>query len=254
MATEESFFNGRPNDGDLPEVNHFHGLERHVPLTEQKQVHIPDHEEKEYDWQLNNRPPFDASSPNPPPSGPKEQQTQRARQGWKRKRFWIPLALLLLIGAIVAGLVGGLSARGDSAGTASPDSEAATSPSSPDSTSSASGPAQTLPKPLNSSLASVAWSEPGGLGHRRLFYQDAAGIVKESAWNSSGDEWYASNENLGKAKKKSPIAAAVAGNITFTFVSTPDRSMERCNMFAGGDIEYQARMMGQRLFRSRNTN
>ncbi|KAL9002368.1 MAG: hypothetical protein Q9180_009978, partial [Flavoplaca navasiana] len=168
MATEESFFNGRPNDGGLPEVNHFHGSERHIPLSEQKQLHIPDQkqlhlpdrEEKEYNWQLNNQPAFDAygshSSSNHPPSGPKEQQTQRERGWWKRKRFWVPLALLLLIGAIVAGVVGGLSARGDSSDTASPDSEAATSPSSPGSTSSASVPAQTSPKPLNSSLASVA--------------------------------------------------------------------------------------------------
>lgn len=232
MATEESFFNGRPNDGGLPEVNHFHGSERHIPLSEQKQLHIPDqkqlhvpdHEEKEYNWQLNNQPAFDAYGR---PSGPKEQQTQRERGWWKRKRFWVPLALLLLIGPIVAGVVGGLSARGDSSDTASSDSEAATSPSSPGSTSSASVPAQTSPKPLNSSLASVAWSGPGGLGlgHRRLYYQDDAGIVKESAWNSSSNEWYASNEDLGKAKKNSPIAAAVAGNITWPFVSTPCRSM-----------------------------
>ncbi|KAL8876889.1 MAG: hypothetical protein Q9198_004990 [Flavoplaca austrocitrina] len=247
MATQESFFNGRPNDGGLPEVNHFHGLERHVPLSEQKQLHIPDHEEKEYNWQPNNQPAVDAhgshSSSNPPPSGPKGQQTQRERGWWKKKRFWIPLALLLLIGAIVAGVVGGLSARRDSSDTASPDSEAATSPSSPGSTSSASVPAQTSPKPLNSSLASVAWSEPGGLGHRRLYYQDDAGIVKESAWNSSGDEWYAANEDLGNAKKNSPIAAAVAGNITWPFVSTPGRSGEHFNVIAGGDIECQARQL-----------
>ncbi|KAL9633849.1 MAG: hypothetical protein Q9204_003234 [Flavoplaca sp. TL-2023a] len=225
MATEESLFIVRPNDGGLPEVAQFHGLEHHIPPSEQKQVHVHEYEEKEYNtpWHLNHPASPDAHGSHP--SGPIEPLKQRERMWWKRQRFWIPLALLLLIGAIVAGVVGGLSARNDSsdkeASNTSPDSEAATSPSLP---------AQTSPKPLNSSLASVAWSEQRGIGYRRLYYQDDAGTVKESAWNSSGNEWYASNNNLGKAKANSPIAAAVAGDLVWPFVSIPLRFREHCNM------------------------
>ncbi|KAL9007729.1 MAG: hypothetical protein Q9180_009589, partial [Flavoplaca navasiana] len=186
-----------------------------------KQLYIPDYQEKEYNapWHLNHPASPDAHGSHPDPN---------PTRWWKRKRFWIPLALLLLIVAIVAGLVGGLSARNRSsdseASNTSPDSEAATSPSVP---------AQTLPKPLNSSLASVAWSEPRGIGYRRLYYQDDAGTVKESAWNSSGNEWYASNDNLGKAKANSPIAAAVAGDLIWPFVSIPLRFREHCDMASG---------------------
>ncbi|KAL8976776.1 MAG: hypothetical protein Q9205_007290 [Flavoplaca limonia] len=221
MATEESSFIVRPNDGGLPEVAQFHGLERHIPPSEQKQVHTPDYEEKEFNtrWHLNHLGSPGAHGSHP--SGPIEQLTQRKRMWWKRKRFWIPLALLLLIGAIVAGVVGGLSARNDSsdkeASNTSPDSEASNTSPDSEAATSPSPPAQTSPRPLNSSLASVAWSENRGIGYRRLYYQDDAGTVKESAWNSSGNEWYASNNNLGKAKANSPIAAAVAGDLVWPF-------------------------------------
>lgn len=237
MAFQESFVNSRANHGDLPEATPFQGLERHIPASEQKQLHQPDHEEKEYhsppaklspeNCQVNHpaSPGAYGSDPSwhPTLSDPNALQPQRERAWWKKKRFWIPLVALLLVGAIVGGIVGGLSNRNDSssdqeASTGSPDSAAAALPSSPDSTGAPSS-----PKPLNSSLASVAWSEPSGLAYRRLYYQDDAGTIKESAWNSSGNEWYSSNENLAKAKPSSPIAAAVVGNTTLRFVSLPCR-------------------------------
>ncbi|KAI4242648.1 MAG: hypothetical protein L6R42_010940, partial [Xanthoria sp. 1 TBL-2021] len=255
MAFQESFVNSGANHGGLLEATPFQGLERHIPASEQKQLHLPDHEEKEYhsppaellpeNCQVNHpaSPGAYGSDPSwhPTQSDPNALQPQRERAWWKKKRFWIPLVALLLIGAIVGGIVGGLSNRNDSssnqeASTGSPDSAAAASPSSPDSTgrpSSTSIPAPPSPKPLNSSLASVAWSEPSGLGYRRLYYQDDAGTIKESAWNSSGNEWYSSNEKLAKAKPSSPIAAAVAGNLTWPFqinlyyLDTEGRLIER---------------------------
>lgn len=207
---------------DLPEATPFQGLGHHTPASEQKQLYLPDHQGKENhlppaeispeNWHVNHPAPHDApgSDPywHPTLSDPTATQPQRERAWWRRKRFWIPLVTLLLIGAIVGGVVGGLSNRNDS-------------PSNPGSPSPASIPAPPLPQPLNSSLASVAWSDHGSLAYRRLYYQDAAGTIKESAWNSSGNEWYSSNENLAKAKLNSPIAASVAGNLTWPFVSLP---------------------------------
>ncbi|KAL8652867.1 MAG: hypothetical protein Q9226_004082 [Calogaya cf. arnoldii] len=225
MAFRKSVVNNGANDGNLPEATPCHGPERHIPELEQKQLHIPeqdqkqhilpDHEEKECHrapaglspeyWHPNH-----PASPNGYGSNPEAPQPRRERAWWKRKRFWIPLATLLLIGAIVGGIVGGLSNGNDS----SPDEEAPTGPPDPAAAAAAPPPP---PKSLNSSLASVAWSAPSGLGYRRLYYQDKAGTIKESAWNSSGSEWYASNESLGKAKPHSPIAASVAGNTTWPF-------------------------------------
>lgn len=223
-----AFHNGA-SDGGLPEPTPYQGLEHHTP-SDQKQVHqLPDGEKEcktspTEPWSGNwhdYQPTIlaDIADLQTTHSGPNNLQTRRERGWWKRKRFWIPLASLLLIGAIVGGIVGGLSARKDSSSdkggsTSSPASTAAASPSSPSSTSI---PAQPTPKPLNSSLASVAWSDHGTLGYRRLYYQDAAGTIKEVGWNSSGNEWYSSNEKLGSAKLGSPIAAAVAGNVTWPF-------------------------------------
>ncbi|KAL8852331.1 MAG: hypothetical protein Q9221_002827 [Calogaya cf. arnoldii] len=234
MALRESVVSNGATDGNLPEVTPSEGLERRIPESEQKQLHLPDqdqkqlhlpdhdqkqlhlpdHEEKEYhpataELSPENWRPNHPASPNAYGSNPDAPQPQRERAWWKRKRFWIPLAALLLIGAIVGGVVGSLSNRNNGP---SSDNEAPTEP--PDPAAAAQPPS---PKSWNSSLASVAWSASGGLGYRRLYYQDDAGTIKESAWNSSGNEWYSSNESLGKGKLRSPIAASVAGNITWPF-------------------------------------
>ena len=222
MAFHESVHSG------LHEATPFQGLEHHVPASEQKQLYLPDHEGKENHlppaelspevWHVQHPASHDApgSDPywHPTLSDPNAPQPQTERVWWRRKRFWIPLVALLLIGAIVGGVVGGLSNRNDSPSNPP-------SPSPNPSPRPASIPAPPSPKPLNSSLASVAWSDPRSLAYRRLYYQDAAGTIKESAWNSSGNEWYSSNENLAKAKLNSPIAASVAGNLTWPFVSLP---------------------------------
>ncbi|KAI4223304.1 MAG: hypothetical protein LQ349_007452 [Xanthoria aureola] len=205
---------------DLPEATPFQGLEHHIPASEQKQLYLPDHQGKENhlppaeispeNWHVKHPASHDApgSDPywHPTLSDPNATQPQRG-PWWRRKRFWIPLVTLLLIGAIVGGVVGGLSNRNDS-------------PSNPPSPSPASIPAPPSPKPLNSSLASVAWSDRSRVAYRRLYYQDAVGTIKESAWNSTGNEWYWSNENVAKAKLNSPIAASVAGNTTWPFQIT----------------------------------
>ncbi|KAL8674340.1 MAG: hypothetical protein Q9168_001269 [Polycauliona sp. 1 TL-2023] len=137
---------------------------------------------------------------------------------WKKKRLWVPLANLVFLAAIVGGIMGGLLIHRDR-----PSREASSSSSNsitqliPQPSSTAEAVPRPSAKPLNSSLASVAWMNSEGLNHRRLYYQDSVGTIKESAWNSSGDEWYSSNNALGKARPNSPLAAAVAGNQTWDF-------------------------------------
>ena len=67
-------------------------------------------------------------------------------------------------------------------------------------------------------MASVAWTDSDQVAYRRLYYQDSAGTVKESAWNSTGNAWYSSNDAVGIGKQGSPLAAAVVGPKRHDFV------------------------------------
>lgn len=238
MAFYKPSVNGRANDGDLPEASPYEGLEHHIPPVEQKQRYAPPNEEKEYHPGPTELPSDDFNANHPTASHPHAYsswdrtqaepnlpQTQNKRALWIKKRFWVPLASLLLIAAIVGGTVGALATRKDSSSDErSSTASTAALPSGPTSTapsSSTPGPAQPSAKPFNSSLASIAWSDTSGTGYRRLYYQDSGGAIKESAWNSSDNEWYSSNDNLGNAKPNSPIAASVAGARIWPFVSTP---------------------------------
>ncbi|KAL8729473.1 MAG: hypothetical protein Q9166_004721 [cf. Caloplaca sp. 2 TL-2023] len=253
MAFHESFHNGRahdPSDDGLPEASPHEGLEHHLPPNEEKQHYPSSIEEKEYHSPTElspNNPPVHHPSPDAYKSDPYSQPEPNLPQGkqtsWKKKRFWIPVACLLLIGVIVGGIVGGLTRKDSShneAPTASPGSTAASSASAT-SPSSTSNTPQPTSKPLNSSLASVAWSDHGEIGYRRLYYQDDAGMIKESAWNTSGNEWYSSNEALASARPNSPIAAAVAGNRIWPFVSSnPSFGRWAFDVLAGSLIECPA--------------
>ena len=150
---------------------------------------------------------------------PQNNHTQASEingRGWRRKRIWIPVATVLLIAIILGATLGALRSphrQTDNASSATVSSSptAATS-MSPVATSGASA-------RLNSSLASVAWTDNDRIDQRRLYYQTSGGIVKESAWNSSADEWYSSNEAIAIARPSSPLAAAVAGPQNRPFVS-----------------------------------
>ncbi|KAL8669932.1 MAG: hypothetical protein Q9168_005497 [Polycauliona sp. 1 TL-2023] len=211
MALHEPATTSNVNDAGLPELSPYQGLE-HNAYSEQKEYYGPGHQEKEFHsahiplevWHGQH-----AAFPHTYQSNARQPPKERA--WWKRKRILISLAALVLIGAVAGGVAGGLSSRKHS----SPTTETSNILPDPGSPSIAGPPS---PKPLNSSLASVAWTtQSGELASRRLYYQDDAGVIKESTWNSSGDEWYSSNENLGTAKLNSPIAAAVAGNKTWPF-------------------------------------
>ncbi|KAL8960080.1 MAG: hypothetical protein Q9193_003158 [Seirophora villosa] len=214
-------------------------------------VERADHEEKEYHPQPDKpevfaQPILPSTAPLPPvPNAywhnPQLQAhiLQKERPLWKTKRLWLPLAALILIPAVIGGTLGALKSREDSSPTSAPPA-AGTASAIPSNTGSivTSTPSPSA-APFNSSLASVAWTDKDGGGNRRLYYQDSAGTVKESAWNSSAAQWYSSNEALGDAKLNSPLAASVLGDqrndliITLYFLN-PEGQLVVLNSFDGG--------------------
>ncbi|KAL8743180.1 MAG: hypothetical protein Q9190_004445 [Brigantiaea leucoxantha] len=211
--------NSSPIDqSGAPEVIRHVEEKEHIAAHEEKE-HFAVHEEKEagHPGHLAQGYRYTAQYPQANP----EKETILA----KKKLLWIAIVSLLLVGALIGGLVGGLKSRKDNSSSKEPSTSSADSPTpslnatsvsfSPTSTSTASQ--QSASSQLNSSLASIAWANGDGHQYRRLYYQDVNGTIKETAWNSSESSWYASNENLGHATTKSPIAATVAGNTTWPF-------------------------------------
>ncbi|KAL9609190.1 MAG: hypothetical protein Q9167_006028 [Letrouitia subvulpina] len=216
MASSQTVDTSQVDQVDLPEVS------RH-----EEKEHIPIEDEKEPTNTTNSAQGHQLFAETDSNWHTVEAQLKKPRRGVflsRKKLLWISLASILLIGAIVGGVVGGLISRKDNSSpketsSASPDS-AGGSPTS--SISPAPSPVSTSAQTsatnlFNSSLASVAWADNEGLNYRRLYYQDSTGTIKEMAWNNSGDSWYASQDDLVKAKEGSPIAAAVAGNTTWPF-------------------------------------
>lgn len=183
-----------------------------------------DHEEKEYHPQPNKPevsplPLLPSTAPLPPVPdaywhNPQLQAhiLQKERPLWKKKRLWLPLAALILIAAVIGGTLGALKSRDDSSPTSPPPAAGTASAIPPNTSSTSTSTPSPSAAPFNSSLASVAWTDKNGEGNRRLYYQDSAGTVKESAWNSSAAQWYSSNEALWNAKLNSPLAASVLGD------------------------------------------
>ena len=130
--------------------------------------------------------------------------------GWASKPFWFSLALAALTIAVVVGLAVGISVglpnahhRHESASNAS--------------SSQASSPATGVNN--GSSLAAIAFNDTLGILHHRVYYQDDAGKIKESSWNTSSNLWQVSNSAIGQAKLNTPLAAIVTGPPQYSFVS-----------------------------------
>ncbi|KAI4172074.1 MAG: hypothetical protein LQ343_003821 [Gyalolechia ehrenbergii] len=197
----------------------------------------PDHEEKEY-RPPPNEPELSLTShlPEPPDAALRNPQLQahvsQKPPLWRKRRFWLPTATLLLFAAIIGGTLGGLTRRKDASSKPAPtvlpspaaastvlsDTASTLTPTPSAASTVPSDTASTLtPTPsaasalFNSSLASVSWTDSDGVGYRRLYYQDSSGTIKESAWNSSAGNWYSSNEAIANTTSKSPLAACVAG-------------------------------------------
>lgn len=142
--------------------------------------------------------------------------------GLKRKTFFITLLILIfiVIAAAVGGGVGGATVKRSKNETTKTSSPA--SPSSPsNSTASSTFTAESY---ANTGLAVMQWTDQSGILHKRLYYQDNANKVRESAWNNNTDFNTTWNINTisGSVKPGTPIAA-VAGyphaSYNYTLVS-----------------------------------
>lgn len=252
MARHASSVNTSGNDHNLPEVL-IHAERAHLPLVPpldggEKEHYLPD-----------------ALQLVPPPINTHNLYTTQPGSGtpsgstiWKKKRLWLPLATLVFLAAIVGGIVGGFLIHRDPPSRqasneppsstaesvplkASPALSSTTAESVPPKASSVVSSTTTTTttllqpsaKPLNSSLASVAWKDNEGLEYRRLYYQDSAGNIKESAWNNSANGWYSSSKALAQARQNSPLAAAVAGNLSWPFVGDWNPDDDRSSQLIG---------------------
>ena len=194
-----------------------------VPLSDTcKEFHLPPEEARADTYKEPIQNAIDGRTNYPIPYSPtlesdvklvkSSPKVKQKRNTWsKKKRLWTLLVGgSLLVMAVIGGTIGGLYAHKHRSANA-------TSTLPPPSTPSS------FPSPAwnasNSSLASVAWTDHSGLAQRRLYHQTFAGMIMESAWNSSAQIWYLSNIALTRAMPGSPLAAAVVGPQNFTFVS-----------------------------------
>ena len=139
--------------------------------------------------------------------------THRARRticGLPSKTFWCSVISAALTIAVVVGLAVGVTVGLHNAHLKH---EKASSSSS----SQASSPATGINN--GSSLAAIAFNDTLGVRHHRIYYQDEAGNIKESSWNTSTNRWQVSNSAIGQAKMNTSLAAIVTGPPQYGFVS-----------------------------------
>ena len=137
-------------------------------------------------------------------------RAQRTICGWASKIFWFSVVLVVLTMAVVVGLAVGLTVGLQNAHRKN---GKASDSSSLQGSTAASGVSN------SSSLAAIAFNDTLGVLHQRVYYQDDAGIIKESSWNSSTNLWQLSNPAIGQAKMNTPLAAIVTGPPQYAFVS-----------------------------------
>ena len=139
---------------------------------------------------------------------------QYGRQRRRLRCVWLLGAVVFLIvvlGAVLGGVLGSRASHSPSSASSSSTSPSSTSQASllPSATSD---PISATSSPTgissNSRLASIAYPDEDNVLQYRVYYQDDNNTIKESAWNNSQATWYVLNDNIGTAKKGTPIAAA----------------------------------------------
>ena len=112
----------------------------------------------------------------------------------------ITIAVLLIVGAVVGGVLGSRHHHNN----------APSASSSGNGSTPLTGPAYKAIR-QDSQLAAVAFNDTSGTTQYRVYFQDSANLIKESSWNSTSQRWFVSNRNVTKAKPSTPIAAAAVG-------------------------------------------
>ena len=145
-------------------------------------------------------------------------KARRTICNWAAKRCWLFVILAVLTVAVVVGLVVGIVVG---LRNAHRKHESASKASSSQASGTGSGIDNgfSIGVSNSSSLAAIAFNDTLGVVHHRVYYQDDAGIIKESSWNTSGNLWQVSNSAIGQAKTNTPLTAIVTGPPQYGFVS-----------------------------------
>ncbi|KAI1084295.1 hypothetical protein F5B20DRAFT_524370 [Whalleya microplaca] len=132
--------------------------------------------------------------------------TLQQRKPRRRKYVYIAIGVLIIIGAIVGGVAGGVVSHnrnsGSESGSATATSGSSTSTSSPTPTATL----QSLRS--NSRLAVTGWRANGGY-KIRLFYQDRKDNLRSSDYSSDDGSWSSSNKvSTSDVMSGTPLGAA----------------------------------------------
>ncbi|KAI2624595.1 hypothetical protein GGS26DRAFT_564333 [Hypomontagnella submonticulosa] len=124
--------------------------------------------------------------------------------GLRRKTFFLILGLAaVVVIALVAGLAGGLASknRSGSGADAEPSGSGDQSPKDPAGTNS------TSEKLIlsNSKITASNWTDPNGVVHRTIFFQDAYNSIIARRWDSKGKSWKTNNLTELMAATTTPL-------------------------------------------------
>lgn len=115
--------------------------------------------------------------------------------GLSRKKFFIILGVALVVIALAAGLAGGLTSRTHS-GSGSDSSAASSGGSSSSGDSGGSSSNSTSDGNLilsNSKITASNWTDPSGVVHRTVFFQDKYNSIIARRWDAKGNAWKTNN-------------------------------------------------------------
>ena len=145
-------------------------------------------------------------------------RAKRTICGWDSKPCWFltalaALTIIVVVGLVVGTTVGLQNAHRKHESVSNASSTQASNPATGVNNGSSIGVSN------SSSLAAIAFNDTLGVLHYRVYYQDDAGKIKESSWNTSSNLWQVSNSAIGQAKMNTPLAAIVTGPPLYGFVS-----------------------------------
>ncbi|KAK7737853.1 hypothetical protein SLS62_011423 [Diatrype stigma] len=138
----------------------------------------------------------------PPVAGAEEKKPKRTICGVAPLIFYIILAAIfaVIVAAVVGGVVGSIASRNKG------DEDAAQS--SAQSTDGDSGTNSTAPLILSDSrLTATNWTDPDGVTHRAVFFQDAYDDLVVCQWDSKDKTWAKTNITELLSPSTSPISA-----------------------------------------------
>ncbi|KAI1412312.1 hypothetical protein F5Y13DRAFT_163305 [Hypoxylon sp. FL1857] len=117
--------------------------------------------------------------------------------GLPKRTFFIILGVGIVVIALVAGLAGGLASKNHHGSNAADQSESSGSSGSNSGSGSPNDPASanSTEKLIlsNSKITASNWTDPNGVVHRTVFFQDAYNSIIARRWDSNSKSWTTNN-------------------------------------------------------------